>query len=66
MSEIESRKEAKLEVLKVWYSVFCTLVDAYREDEYNAPQFIDKMLALRDELTKAVPEVEAMMKASKQ
>jgi len=44
--------EAKVEVLKVWYSVFCTLVDAWQASEYDDVEFISKMLQLRSELIK--------------
>lgn len=52
---------AKVEVLKVWYSVFCTVVDAYRREEYTANEFCEKMAKLRDKLKEAFPHVEAEM-----
>lgn len=61
-----SANEAKIEVLKVWYSVFCTLVDAYNAGDYSNPGFIDKMKLLRYELRERMPEVEAEMAKSKQ
>lgn len=54
---------AKVEVLKVWYSVFCTLVDAYKNHEYTDAQFIEKMGLLREGLRKEVPQVEAELAA---
>jgi hypothetical protein len=59
---------AKVEVLKVWYSVFCTLVDDHLEAGGYGDRvvFIDKMLKLRQELSKAIPEVEAEMARHKQ
>jgi hypothetical protein len=48
----------KVEVLKVWYSVFCTLVDAYRDGEYDRYQILEKLERLRDELADRFPEVE--------
>ena len=56
----------RVEVLKVWYSVFCTLMDAYKADEYRAAQLITKLLTLRDELATRVPEVEEEMARHKQ
>jgi hypothetical protein len=52
---------AKVEVLKVWYSVFCTLVDGYNAGDYSDPGFIDKMKTLRRKLVENLPEVEAEM-----
>jgi hypothetical protein len=57
--------EAKVEVLKVWYSVFCTLVDAWQASEYDDVEFISKMLQLRSELIKQLPEVEEALKKEK-
>jgi hypothetical protein len=62
MSNID---EAKVEVLKVWYSVFCTLVDAWQANEYDDVEFISKMLQLRSELIKQLPEVEEALKKEK-
>jgi hypothetical protein len=56
----------KVEVLKVWYSVFCTLLDAYAEGEYRPDQLIEKMEVLRHELATRVPEVEREMAKHKQ
>ena len=55
---------AKVEVLKVWYSVFCTLVDGHAEGESTDAAdaiFIQKMYELRRKLAERVPEVEADM-----
>lgn len=60
------RDEAKVEVLKVWYSVFCTLVDAHVAGEYTDYVFIDKLLKLRRKLVEAAPEVEQEMARHKQ
>lgn len=57
---------AKVEVIKVWYSVFCTLVDAYNAGEYSESGFIDKMKMLRRKLVDEVPEVEKMLARDKQ
>lgn len=48
----------KVEIIKVWYSVFCTLMDG---DEYTDAELLSKLRQLREELKKAVPEVEAEM-----
>ena len=53
-----------VEVLKVWYSVFCTLVDAHNEGEYTDVELAEKMRKLRLELVKRLPEVEQMLKAN--
>lgn len=67
MSEdAESRHREKVEVLKVWYSVFCTLVDAYQAEEYTTNDFCGKMVTLRGELAARIPEVEAEMARYKQ
>jgi hypothetical protein len=57
---------AKVEVLKVWYSVFCTLVDTYAEGERPASWLIEKIVKLREELAQQVPEVEREMARHKQ
>lgn len=49
---------AKVEVLKVWYSVFCTLMDS---DEYTDRVLLEKLRKLRAELVREIPEVEADM-----
>jgi hypothetical protein len=54
----------KVEVLKVWYSVFCTLVDAHRQGEYTEAELVVKMCELRQELINQMPEVESMMKTN--
>jgi hypothetical protein len=56
---------AKIEVLKVWYSVFCTLMDAYRDGNYERADLIEKLEKLRDELADRVPELEDEMRRSK-
>lgn len=56
----------KVEVLKVWYSVFCTLADAHAKGEYTDGEFIKKIMDLRKHLAQAVPEVEAEMARHKQ
>lgn len=38
---------AEVEVLKVWYSVFCTLVDAHLAGETGDFAFLDKLVKLR-------------------
>lgn len=53
--------KAKVEVLKVWYSVFCTIVDAHAEGEYTDKQLLVKIVQLRRKLTENVPEVEREM-----
>jgi hypothetical protein len=52
---------AKVEVLKVWYSLFCVLVDSHAEGESSDTAdaiFIQKMYELRRQLAEKVPEVE--------
>jgi len=66
MSTRDTPDPAKVEVLKVWYSVFCTLVDAYAEGKYSAGGFIDKIKTLRQALAERVPEVEKEMARHKQ
>jgi hypothetical protein len=61
-----NERDEKVEVLKVWYSVFCTLVDAYQSEEYTTNDFCHKMVTLRSELASRIPEVEAEMKRHKQ
>ena len=61
-----SEDKARVEVLKVWYSVFCTLIDAHTEGEYNQPEVLAKLIKLRKELAKAIPEVEHIMARHKQ
>jgi hypothetical protein len=56
----------RLEVLKVWYSVFCTLVDSHTAGESSDWAFMDKLLRLRHNLAEAVPEVEVEMARYKQ
>lgn len=56
---------ARVEVIKVWYSVFCTLVDAYNAGEYSESGFIQKMKDLRHKLIEEVPEVEAQLAKEK-
>lgn len=56
---------AKVEVLKVWYSVFCELVDGYKHHDFTDAQFIEKMALLREGLRREVPEVEAELARSK-
>jgi hypothetical protein len=53
--------EKWLEVSKVWYSLFCTLMDGFAEGEFSREQVLDKLLVLRRELAERVPAVEAMM-----
>lgn len=56
---------ARVEVLKVWYSVFCTLIDAHAEQEYTDAELIEKMQKLRTALAEAVPEVEEHLRKSR-
>lgn len=57
----DESKVGKVEVLKVWYCVFCTVADAYNNGEYTQAEFAYKMLELRQSLARAVPEVEEEM-----
>lgn len=63
---VGAESPAKVEVLKVWYSVFCTLVDAYQAEEYTTNDFCEKMVTLRSELAGRIPEVEEEMRRHKQ
>lgn len=65
-AEEMSVNEAKVEVLKVWYSVFCELVDAHLHGELNDFDFTDKVIRLRQKLAEALPEVETEMAKYKQ
>lgn len=60
--------EDKIEVLMVRYSVFCTIVDAHVEGEYNDNDFVfmDKILTLSRKLAESIPQVEEEMRRSKQ
>ena len=49
---------AKLEALKVWYSLFTTLMDGHSEGDFSDRQLIDKLQTLRAELKLRVPEAE--------
>jgi hypothetical protein len=53
-----------VEVLTVWYAVFCTLIDAHKQGEYTEAALVTKMCQLRHELIKRIPEVESMMKTN--
>ena len=57
---------ATVEVLKVFYSIFCTLVDSHIAGESSDWAFMDKLLRLRQKLAEVVPEVEAEMVRYKQ
>jgi hypothetical protein len=54
-----SEQEAKVEFLKVWYSLFCTVMDAWSDGEYNDSAAVVKLRDLRNALTTRLPEVEA-------
>ena len=56
MSEVDPRK---VEFLKVWYSLFCTLMDAWGDGEYTDTVLVQKLVKLRNLLTTRLPEVEA-------
>ena len=49
----------KVEFLKVWYALFCTIMDAHSDSEYTDAQAIKKLRDLRNALTTRLPEVEA-------
>jgi hypothetical protein len=57
--EVVSVNEEKVEFLKVWYALFCTLVDAHVDGEYTDSQLVSKLYQLRNSLTTRMPEVEA-------
>jgi hypothetical protein len=44
-----------VEVIKVWYSVFTTLMDSYDAGEYRPDQLIEKLQKMRQMLDKEVP-----------
>ncbi len=52
--------EAKVEVLKVWYSVFCVLMDG--PDQYTEGQRLRKLRHLRQLLRDAYPQLESELK----
>jgi hypothetical protein len=54
-------EESKVEYLKVWYSVFCVLVDAYTEGDFTDQLLIEKIIKLRNSLVTGMPEVEAQL-----
>jgi len=49
----------KVEFLKVWYALFCTIMDAHSENEYTDTEAVAKLRQLRNSLTTRLPEVEA-------
>lgn len=51
-----------VEVLKVWYSIFCTVMDA---PEYSPQAKLEKLRQLRRELRERLPAVEEQMKQVK-
>jgi hypothetical protein len=51
--------ERKVEFLKVWYALFCTIMDAHSDREYSDVEAISKLRDLRNALTTRLPEVEA-------
>ena len=51
----------KVEVLKVWYSVFCAICDTRQDGEYDDATFLRKVLELREKLAEAIPSVEQEM-----
>ena len=51
--------ERKVEFLKVWYSLFCTLMDAWTDGEISDLVLIGRLGKLRNSLTTRMPEVEA-------
>jgi len=64
----ETTDSRKVEVLKVWYSVFCTIMDPDPKDgsEYSPNELIAKLRALREKLREAYPGLEAELARSKQ
>jgi hypothetical protein len=51
----------KVEVLKVWYSVFCTLMDGNESDA----ELLKKLRCLRERLMQAYPQLERELKESR-
>jgi hypothetical protein len=51
----------KVEFLKVWYSLFCTIMDAWGDGEYTDAAAIAKLRDLRNALTTRLPEIEAAL-----
>ena len=61
-----SADERKVEFLKVWYSLFCTLMDAWTDGEMSDLVLIGKLGQMRNALTTRLPEVEAALLEKKQ
>lgn len=53
--------ERKVEFLKVWYALFCTIMDAHSDSEYTDAVAIQKFKQLRNSLVTRLPEVEASL-----
>jgi hypothetical protein len=53
--------EKKVEILKVWYSIFCVIMD----DEKIEEDKIDKLIKLRKRLKDESQELEQMLKQMK-
>jgi hypothetical protein len=49
---------AKLEAIKVWYSVFTVLMDAHADREYTDAELLKKLQELRAKLKELVSEAE--------
>lgn len=54
--------EKKVEVLKVWYSIFCVIIDAI---SYNEEEKLSKLTQLRERLKRESPELEQLVKQMK-
>lgn len=54
----------KLEVLKVWYAIFCTIVDEGRP-EYSEAWKLQKLKELRARLRAEAPDLDEMARQSR-
>jgi len=52
----------KIEVLKVWYSIFCTIID---DKELSNDKILDKLFKLRQLLIQQDPDLEDVIKQMK-
>lgn len=50
--------EAKLELLKIWYAAFVTIVDAHDAGDITDHQFLESLSQLRQRLRERGPESE--------
>lgn len=48
----------QIEFLKVWYALFCTIMDAHSAGEYSDAATVEKLRRLRNALVTRLPEIE--------